>query len=209
MLRDDPSGKQFGYWTVVRFSHRNKRGELYWNCKCRCGTERAVKAPSLRSGRSTSCGCYHLEAVTTHGMTESRTFVSWHTMLQRSQNPNSRDYHSYGGRGIKVCKRWQASFENFLADMGERPDGKTLDRKDVNGDYEPDNCRWATPSEQQRNRRDSRLFTFDGKTLSIAGWADLTGTPRGRISERLAAGWSIEKAVLQPSSGRGPKPKAK
>jgi hypothetical protein len=118
-------------------------------------------------------------------------------MLQRCRNANNSGYAIYGERGITVCPRWEV-FENFLADMGERPDGMTLDRIDNDGHYEPDNCRWATPSEQSNNRRDNRLITFDGVTTSIGAWEKRLGLPPNLVRSRLAHGWSVEKALTTP-----------
>lgn len=203
--RDDLSGRRFDRWLVRHFSHKNGRGEIYWNCVCDCGTERDVKANGLRSGDSTSCGCYHKDAVTHHGYTGTPTFKSWETMKQRCLNPNARGYERYGGRGIKICKRWLAGFENFLEDMGERPAGRTLDRIDVNGDYKPGNCRWETPSRQQRNRSDRDILHWNGKSLCIADWSDITKIPAPIIVWRMKNGWQISDALskhIMPGRGK-------
>lgn len=206
--RDELAGKKFGRWSVVSLCDVNARGEIYWNCVCECGATRAVKANSLRSERSTSCGCYHRDERTTHGFTGTPTFRTWETMRQRCFNENSPDYRRYGGRGITVCKRWNESFEAFLEDMGVRPNGMTLDRKDVNGNYELRNCRWATASRQQRNRADRALLHFDGKTLCLADWSDETKIPAKIIAWRLKNGWAIEKALRDAIvQGRGKKAK--
>lgn len=152
-FRLELSGKVFGRWTVIDFSHKNIRGEMYWNCICECGKQRPVSSNGLTRGKSVSCGCFHKERVTTHGMTKTKTFKSWESMKQRCTNEKSPDYHRYGARGISICERWVNSFENFLSDMGERPEGLTLDRIDVNGNYEPTNCKWSTLSEQNKNQR--------------------------------------------------------
>ena len=127
-----------------------------------------------------------------------RTYRSWSECRQRCENPNNRKWPSYGGRGIKVCARW-ASFANFLADMGERPDGHSLDRINNDGDYEPNNCRWATPSEQARNRRSSHTLTAFGETLTIAEWAERTGLKHHTIAWRInKLGWTAERALSTP-----------
>lgn len=153
----DLTGRRFGRLTVLARAANDSAGRVVWSCRCDCGARHDVKALNLARGSTKSCGCYRREAsaakVTTHGMTRSPTFNSWMSMRQRCTNPNDPAWRYYGGQGIKVCARW-GSFDNFLADMGERPDGKTLDRwPDNAGNYEPGNCRWATAVEQNANRR--------------------------------------------------------
>lgn len=200
MERDDLTDCAFGRWTVTGFSHKSRFGELLWNCKCECGTEKAVKAAILRKGESTSCGCLHREAVTTHGMSKTRTFKSWDTMKQRCFNPNAVDFDRYGGRGIKVCERWRTSFSAFLEDMGERPEGCSLDRIDNDGDYEPDNCHWATRSDQQRNTRVSIWLTINGESKSIVEWAKIALVNITSMRRRYHAGWKHEDIVFKPAT---------
>jgi hypothetical protein len=126
------------------------------------------------------------------------TYRRWLAMHQRCVNSSLADYDIYGGRGIRVCERWQ-SFENFLADMGEQPDGKSLDRyPDTNGNYEPGNVRWADPKQQARNKRNNLLMTFRGQTLCQSEWAESLGIHKETLRKRLAMGWSVEKAFLTP-----------
>jgi len=135
----------------------------------------------------------------THGFTGTRTFKSWESMKQRCFNPNSKDYARYGGRGISVCDRWHHDFEAFLSDMGERPEGCTLDRIDVDGHYEPSNCRWADIKTQQRNTRVSKHLTFNGETKPLIEWADELKMYHSTLLRRLHAGWPVEKILGQPS----------
>ena len=131
----------------------------------------------------------------------SPTWLSWRAMVERCTNPGAADYPRYGGRGIRVCDRWR-DFTAFLADMGERPRGTTLDRRDVNGHYERGNCRWATAKEQGRNKRGSLLLTFDGRTQCLSAWAEETGLDRTTLRYRLKKGWPIERALTTPLMSR-------
>jgi hypothetical protein len=170
--RKDLTGKQFGKWTVLSYSH-TIANQAYWLCRCTCGREMPVRGKNLRSNNSGGCLSCHLarispagtvasaQKVTTHGHCrgpsrhnqQTPTYRSWVAMLTRCRNPKCKDWPHYGGRGITICDRW-LGFENFLADMGERPPGMTLDRyPDPDGNYERDNCRWATASQQQTNKR--------------------------------------------------------
>jgi hypothetical protein len=160
MQFNDLTGQKFGQVTVIRLDGMRKR-QTYWMCLCDCGRETSINAWHLRSGRTTSCGCRR----TVHGHArkgkEMRTYIIWMGMRERCNNPNTRNYANWGGRGIKVSPQWD-SFENFLADMGERPPGLsknskrakfTLERRNNSKGYEPGNCYWATWTEQANNRR--------------------------------------------------------
>lgn len=159
--RYDLSGKRFGSWIVVRFSEKRESGSLYWLCRCDCGLEKAVAGSSLLCGDSNACkSC----AYTKHGHARkygprSRTYSIWQSMLTRCGNPKAIKYHRYGGRGIRVCKRWLNSFDNFLSDMGECPAGCELDRIDNDGNYSPVNCRWTTRYVNTQNTIRTKLNT--------------------------------------------------
>ena len=152
----DLTGQRFGKLLALEPVGEDQQGRVLWRCQCDCGHQTIVIGCNLTSGNSKSCGCVQREKLSLrrwkHGMSQSLTYVSWYGMIKRCEDPHHRSYPNYGGRGIKVCERWH-SFENFLADMGERPKGTTLDRIDNNGNYCPGNCKWSTFLEQQRNKR--------------------------------------------------------
>lgn len=180
-------GQVFGCLTVIKRSGKNARGLLTWACLCQCGKEKDVTAVHLRNGIIVSCGCYgaaqRLKSKVTHGLTKSGTYSSWTAMHQRCKNPASKPYKKYGAAGITVCDRW-VKFENFLADMGERPPGHSIDRfPDRNGNYEPTNCRWATIIQQARNK-DRTLLTFEDAER-IRELRRSTGMSAGKIASTL------------------------
>lgn len=211
MLRVDIKGQKFGKLTAIK-PNGSKSGEgVLWLCECDCGNQTTTTAKNLRSGNTKSCGCINTERFirqnkekATHGKTSSPTFVSWDSMKQRVLNQNHKSYANYGGRGIKVCERWLESFENFFADMGERPDGMTLDRIDVDGNYEPTNCRWATPKTQSNNRSNNHSVEYKGVKKTITEWAAEIGISKEALRYRLNNGWTVEEALsmkLQHGNG--------
>lgn len=203
----DLAGKRFGRWTiVVRAETLPGYRELCWLCRCDCGTVRTVGGGSLRSGASAGCGCVLAEVnrarLTTHGHaagTGTAEYRSWSAMRTRCRNPNDSAFPDYGGRGIAICERWD-SFDLFLADMGPRPSPHhSIDRfPDMNGNYEPGNCRWATAKEQANNRRSSRLIAFNGRDLTIAQWAEVLGMRSGVIRGRMFRGETNPARLLAP-----------
>lgn len=176
-----------------------------WLCECDCGKQVTVLGAAIRSGNTKSCGCQKIESTirrnTTHGMAargkENRSpiYTIWCGMKSRCTRENYHSYHRYGGRGIKVCERWN-DFAAFEADMIEtwKP-GLEIDRKDNDGDYCKDNCRWATRQEQSGNRSSNRFFTFNGETKTIAEWGRRYGS---HVVHRLYAGWPFEEAISSP-----------
>jgi hypothetical protein len=207
----DLTGQKFGRWAVQEFYGR-VGNKYYWTCVCDCGKTKKVWSSNLKNGQTKSCGCYKkeraIEANIKHGQNRKgyRTpiHIVWSQMIQRCYNPNNHKYKDYGGRGIKVCDRWRYSFENFYEDMGEVPEGLTLDRKDNDGDYTPENCHWATMKEQQNNRRDNVWITHAGETKTRTQWERSLGMKLGTLNNRLNRdGWSIKKALTTPVIGRG------
>lgn len=197
----------YGRLTVVSYLGRSK-----WGCDCSCGNYVEVSTGNLKTGNTTSCGCFRREhtrqAKTTHGQAkqgqQSREYRAWSNMKDRCYNSNIRNYHRYGGRGIRVCKRWRFSFENFLADMGPSPGARySIDRSDNNGHYTPTNCQWATKRAQALNRSTARLIKYAGRTRHLSEWAAEFGLKTNRLHARLAAGWTISVALTTPLRVRG------
>lgn len=201
-------GKTFDRLTVeANAGSRGQSGSQrrYWLCLCICGNRVEVPTSHLRNGNTRSCGCFHLETVTANGYgqihghavnsTTTPTYVSWVSMRQRC-----RENPSYIRRGITVVRRWER-FENFLADMGERPEGTTLERVDNEGPYAPWNCRWADAFVQLNNRSNSWFETFDGRTQTVAQWAREYGIPATRLYDRLGRGWDFERALTEVPRG--------
>lgn len=149
-------GSRFGRLVVIEKVASSDKATFY-KCACDCGVMKNIRSVSLRKGDTNSCGCLRQEAMTekqtTHGLYGSPTYNTWRAMLARCRDKTHRQFKDYGGRGIKVCERWQGSFENFLADMKERPPGTSIDRISSNGNYELKNCKWSTAAEQNRNKR--------------------------------------------------------
>jgi hypothetical protein len=193
----DLTGRRFGRLTVMRREGSVPNGSgtaPTWLVRCECGQEKPVRGADLRSGHVTSCGCLSRP----HGMFGTPEYSAWVAMIQRCTNPRNSQHRLYGGRGITVCERWAESFPAFLADMGPRPSAThSLDRYPNNstGNYEPGNCRWATQTEQARNKRTSHVLSVSGVSATIAEWAERTGLGPTTIRNRIYRGWTPERAV--------------
>jgi hypothetical protein len=204
----DLTGKRFGRLTVLKlngFVEQSSKRIACWWCQCQCGDRVVVMAGNLRKGNTRSCGCLARDVtkarLTTHGMTISAEYRSWSHLIGRCYNRTDRAYESYGGRGIIVCKRWRTSFEDFLEDMGPKPEGFriSIERRDNDGNYEKSNCYWGTPKQQSRNRRNNRMLTFDGRTQCLGAWAEEIGISQDVLRARLLKlGWSVERALTTP-----------
>lgn len=179
-----------------------------WLCRCDCGNETVVRSSNLVHDITKSCGCLRRENPakykTTHGATGTRELSIYRHIIRRCHDPKSRGYAAYGSVGIKVCQRWRDSFPDFLADVGPCPsDQHSLDRfPNQQGDYEPDNVRWATAAEQNRNKSNNVMLTHGGKTLCMQDWSEITGLSPGTIHYRIKAGWSDERIVTTPALPR-------
>lgn len=206
----DLIGQCFERLTILREAPRNRHNQRCMVCRCVCENETTVVLASLVAGTSKSCGCLQRESASgrsptnkRHGLTGSLTHRIWNVMRARCQNPNHDAYRYYGGRGITVCERWQ-SFDCFLADMGECPPGYSIERSDNERGYEPGNCSWLPMIDQWRNRRSTKIITHNGQALSHQEWARALGVSAATITQRLKAGWTIDR-VLTPSTREGPK----
>lgn len=211
----DLSGKRYGRLSVIKLDHVQikpcGKNEMYYLCKCDCGNYKVVRACSLRSGNTTSCGCYVKEMLskrqTTHNMSKTALYKTWCNMKARCYNTKREDYSEYGGRGIKVCPEWMI-FENFQSwamENGfkeEKVKGKnllSLDRIDVNGNYCPENCRWATNRQQANNKRNNIRFYYNGQNLTLGEWSEVTGISYGTLSTRVhRLKWTIERTLTEP-----------
>ena len=202
--RRDLTGQKFGRLIVLEAGQKRtpNRG-MYWLCECECGSINEVAAQALVKGSVVSCGCYHREVVSgkiKHGHNrrhskKSPTYITWTKMNDRCNNPLVREYKWYGGRGISVCKRWR-SFVNFLSDMGERPEGKTLDRINPNGNYNKTNCRWAAPLEQANNTRRNQFLQHDSQVKTIAEWARVLNLNYDTLYRRVRKGATLSDAQI-------------
>lgn len=204
----DRTGERFGRLVITRFIRVDKNWNYIWECKCDCGNIINVRYNNLLNDSTKSCGCLKrertIERSTKHGLSGgqgnyTRLYRIWLNMRRRCNNRRDQDYPYYGGRGIKVCKEWDnyAAFHDWAMKNGYA-DHLTLDRINNNGDYCPENCRWATRKEQARNTRQNHFITFNGKTMTIAEWAEYLGVSSTVLRTRLYRGWPIERALTRP-----------
>lgn len=178
-------------------------------CRCKCGVVKEYSVSAVCAGRAKSCGCYRSfvgKKARKHGKAGTPEYGVWQSVKNRCNNPNNKNYNRYGGRGIRVCKRWDSSFLNFLEDMGERPSSEhTIDRINNDKGYSPSNCRWATRSEQGANTSTNRNITYKGVTKNLSQWAKTKGINLMTLHQRLARGWSVDKALsTKPLVGFSP-----
>jgi hypothetical protein len=205
----DLTGKQFGDLTVIRFAGKRERDQrTMWECLCACGKTTVTTGLKLTTGHTKSCGCLYRK----HGKTDSPEYNIWHGLKKRCSEENGVGWKRYGGRGIFVCERWANDFRAFLEDMGQRPSSElSIDRIDNDKGYEcgkcPDclsrgtvklNCRWATATQQIRNRSNTLFITHEGVTLTLMEWSERTGKPYQILWHRLYKGWSVADALTVP-----------
>ncbi|MGL5923831.1 hypothetical protein [Chroococcidiopsis sp.] len=207
----DLTGQRFGKLTAVERSGSAPTGGARWQCLCDCGNEKVFSTAHLvaKCKPAQSCGCMAKElrskAQIKHGKCNTRTYTIWTGMMARCTNPIDSAYNRYGGGGRGICDRW-LKFANFYIDMGDCPDGLTIERKDNEQGYSPENCIWASWREQANNRRSNQLWEYNGRVLIISQWAEVSGIAKDTLRHRvIKAGWSIEQAITIPVTRRGHK----
>ncbi len=207
IIASDFIGKRFGRLVVTAVRREIPR-VLWAITACDCGNPKDVRLHSLLRGHTRSCGCLRREItsarMSTHGnsrpLNRTSEYVIWTNMKQRCTNPDNPAFRNYGGRGITVSERWIHSFDNFLADMGKRPsDVHEIERRDNENGYCPDNCYWATPQQQARNKRTSRYFEHAGQRMILDDWAKQVGISRKTLTTRLRDGWSVARTLTEPA----------
>ncbi|MDU7339315.1 MAG: hypothetical protein E7L17_14525 [Clostridium sp.] len=200
------AGEAFGRLTVIKREDNDNRGKTKWLCHCSCGKEKVILADSLISGKTKSCGCLRAEvsnknAKATHGMSGSRLWVIWCGMKSRCSNPKNIAFKNYGAIGIKVCDLWRVNFLEFYnwSMQNGYKEHLTIDRINTSGNYEPDNCRWATYEQQENNRRNTVYFTACGNKLPVSEWSRRIGISSSTLRWRIEKGWN-ENEILMPTS---------
>ena len=191
----------FNRLTVIEIAkEKTTPGHIWWRCRCQCGKEVVLASSQIRSGFTKSCGCLRKEKgrdmLFRHGMKNSREYSAWVHMLGRCFNPRNGKFPLYGGRGIKVCERWQ-KFENFYSDIGPKPSSKhSINRVNNNGPYSPDNCVWSTSIEQSRNKNNNIRVVYRGASKTIMEWAEILDIPYMTLHSRIVRlKWSAENAI--------------
>lgn len=194
-------GVRFGRLVAISEAGKGSNGFKYL-FKCDCGNEKIISGPIVRSGKASSCGCLRSERTAkknlTHGKVDTPEYQSWQAMKNRCLNPNQSAYKNYGGRGITICDKW-IEFAGFAEDMGERPEGCSLERIDNSKGYSKDNCVWATIKSQNRNTRQNKYLTYNGVTLCMKDWSIKTGIPYPTIQDRVRRGWETDKVLSKGS----------
>ena len=196
------TGAVFGQLTVLGPGTKDRWNAILWRVKCSCGTVKEIRSSALLKGLAVSCGCKKIKHGERRRSGTSSEYRVWSGMINRCTNVRSEDYPMYGGRGIAVCDRWRNDFAEFLKDMGRRPVGCTLDRRDNDKGYEPGNCRWRTATEQARNTSANVLIDCRGQKKSLAEWAEQSPVKYSTIYKRLQLGWNPERAIFSTGGAR-------
>lgn len=210
-------GQKYNRLTLIRFERKNKYHHSFWLCKCDCGTEKIVNVSQVKSGAIKSCGCLNkelsrkrlMESTQTHGYAnKERLYDIWKNMKRRCYDKSNKRYENYGGKGVIVCDEWKNDYLSFRkwAYANGYNDELTIDRIDVNGNYEPSNCKWSSWKEQMNNQTRNRFLAYKGKTMTMSQWAELLGLTYGAMNHRVQRGWSMERIVntpLRTSSNKG------
>ena len=189
-------GKKYNRMTVLSDAGRNKHNQKLYNCICDCGAEKVVVGHDLRYGKTKSCGCYNIDRITSHGMSNTKVYKVWAAMLDRCNNKDNPNYKYYGEQGVAVCDEW-LEFENFYKDMGE-PNGLTIDRIDGSGNYCKENCRWADRKTQSNNIKNNVTIEYKSEVKTVGELADITGIPINVLRWRVSHGWSAERTIETP-----------
>lgn len=198
---EDLSNRKFNRLTVGKKIKKDKNNVIQWECFCDCGNKLYVYASALKNGKTKSCGCLQKEHYLSspgkkHGLHGSKEYKIWDAMIQRCHNQNNKAYHNYGGRGIFVCSEWKNSFKNFYNDMGPRPSDKhSIERKNNNKGYDPENCIWADKYTQANNTSRNKYFSLYGKTLTLTQWSRELGVSYDRLRDYIRRGYNFQNAV--------------
>lgn len=201
----DIAGQKFNKLTAIKFTGESTTSGRIWECVCDCGNIALVPIGKLTSSHTKSCGCQKIESTikrsTKHGFAQrgilNKTWMIWTDMRKRCFNKNNNRFNHYGGRGITICERWN-DFNNFIEDMGECPDGYSIERVDVNGNYAPENCKWIPMIEQSRNTTRVIYITINGETKILADWARHFSIDYRKVQYRIKKGWDVLSAFTTP-----------
>lgn len=203
--RIDLTGEKFGRLTVMKADYTDKNYRLFWRCVCSCGNVHSVRGDQLKSGSSKSCGCLNSELVKIRALKKSaegrvkdeRLYNIWQGMRQRCYDENAMEYHRYGARGIAVCNKWLNSYSEFKkwSLRNGYHENLSIDRKDNDGNYEPENCKWSTPKQQANNRRNSIFITYEGETKTLAQWSEKTKIAYSCLYRRYKSDWPVKKML--------------
>ena len=191
----DLTNKHFNKLTAIKFAYI-KNGKTYWECECECGNKKIVRADSLQNGTIKSCGCARNNP-RSHGFCGTKIYKRWEDMKARCLNHNNKHYKDYGGRGITICQEWLSDFMNFYnwAINNGYSDSLSIDRIDVNGNYEPSNCRWVTMKNQMRNTRLTHYIEYNGEKHCVSEWLEILGITNRSVANKLYAGYPLEKII--------------